>query len=161
MTRLLDEVQAMQNPALGATLLWRFSCGYSPASSAKGTPLPLVFIVLPLAFHARSLEEVAATQTLSGLRKFHEKFSDRGDLVLAIQPRMLALRDLSLRSLSIGLHTGLYSLAISEAMLWPRSYAHAPDEGASGSLLKSVEKLGVWCAGLTIFEVAGILNVEF
>jgi hypothetical protein len=162
MTRLLNEVQAIQNPALGAALLWRFVCGFSPNSSTKGTPLSLAFIVLPLAFHARSLQEVAGTQSGSGLRKFEEKFRDRGDLLLAIQPRMLAMRELSLRSLRIGLRAGLLTLILSEAVLWPRSHASAPAEGkAIVDLLKSAEKLGAWCAALTLFEVAGILKVEF
>lgn len=162
MTRLLNEIQAMQNPALGAALLWRFVCGFSPASSTKGTPLPLAFVVLPLAFHARSLDEVGSTQSGSGLRKFEEKFRDRGDLLLAIQPRMLAMRDLSLRSLRIGLRAGLLTLVPTEAVLWPRSHASAPADGkALIDLLKASEKLGAWCRDLTLFEVAGILKVEF
>jgi hypothetical protein len=137
-------------------------CGFSPESSTKGTPLPLAFIVLPLAYHARTLEEVAGTQSGSGLRKFEEKFRDRGDLPLAIHPRMLAMRDLSLRSLCIGLRAGLITLVPSEGVLWPRTYAAAPAEGkAVIDLLKSAEKLGTWCRDLTLFEVAGILKVEF
>jgi hypothetical protein len=34
MTRLLSEVQAMHNPALGAALIWRFACGYAPQNEA-------------------------------------------------------------------------------------------------------------------------------
>lgn len=162
MTPILNEVQAMQNPALGAVLLWRFVCGFSPDSSVKGTPLPLSFVVLPLALHARSLAEVVGTQSASGLRKFEEKFRDRGDLLLSIQPRMLAMRDLSLRSLRIGLRAGLLTLAPNEAVLWPRSYATAPAETkAVSDLLKSAEKLGSWCRELSLFEVSGLLKVEF
>ena len=161
MTRLLSEVQAMQNPALGASLLWRFVCGFSPSASIKGTPLPLAFVVLPLVFHARSVEEISGTQSGSGLRKFEEKFRDRGDLLLSLQPRMLEMRDLSLRSLRVGLRAGLLSLVPTEAVLWPRSHASAPAEGQSvADLLRSAEKLGSWCADLTLFEVAGILKVE-
>lgn len=162
MTQLLNEVHAIQNPALGAALLWRFSCGFSPESSEKGTPLPLVFMVLPLVFHARSLKGVTETQACSGLRKFEEKFRDHGDLLLAIQPRMLAMRELSLRSLRIGLRTGLLTLIPNEAVLWPRSHAPVPADYIAGiNLLKSAEKLGVWCKDLTLFEITGILKVEF
>lgn len=152
----------MQNPALGAALIWRFVCGYSPASSPTGTPLPLAFVVLPLAFHERSVLEVAATQAGSGLRKFEDKFRDRGDILLANQPRMLAMRNLSARALRIGFRAGLLTLVPSEAVLWPRSHA-APPTGAKpvSDLLKSAEKLGSWCRDLSLFEVAGILKVEF
>lgn len=162
MTAALNEVQAMQNPALGAALLWRFSCGFSPESSPDGTPLPLAFVVLPLVLHAKSLEEVVATQTASGLRKFEEKFHDRGDVLLSLQPRMLAMRDLSLRSLRIAIRAGLLTLVPNEAVLWPRSRAAAPAEAkAVSDLLKSAEKLGAWCRDVSLFEVAGLLKVEF
>ncbi|MBN8468800.1 hypothetical protein JYJ95_20045 [Corallococcus exiguus] len=162
MTTILNEVQAMQNPALGAALLWRFACGFSPESSPNGTPLPLAFVVLPIIFHAKSLEEVARTQVASGLRKFEEKFTDRGDVLLSIQPRMLAMRALSLRSLRVAIRVGLITLVPKEAVLWPRSRVSAPAEAkALSDLLKSAEKLGTWCRDVSLFEVAGLLKVEF
>lgn len=152
----------MQNPALGAALLWRFSCGFTPESSPNGTPLPLAFVVLPLAFHAKSLEEVIGTQAASGLRKFEQKFSARSDVLLAVQARMLAMRDLSLRSLRIALRTGLVTLVPKEAVLWPRSRSAPRAEGkAVTDLMKSAEKLGSWCRDVSLFEVAGLLKVEF
>jgi hypothetical protein len=161
-TAILNEVQAMQNPALGATLLWRFACGFTPESSPNGTPLPLAFVVLPLAFHAKSIGEVTGTQAASGLRKFEAKFSDRGDVLLSIQPRMLAMRDLSLRSLRIAIRTGLLTLVPKEALLWPRSRSAPPTDAKGVSdLLKAAEKLGEWCRDVSLFEVAGLLKVEF
>lgn len=162
MTAVLNEVQAMHNPALGATLLWRFVCGFSPEKSPHGTPLPLAFIVLPLTFHAKSLEEVASTRAASGIRVFEEKFRGQSDVLLAIQPRMLAMRKLSLRSLRIALRAGLLTLVPQDAVLWPRTYA-SPPTGAKpvNDLLKSAEKLGSWCREISLFEVAGLLKVEF
>jgi len=164
MSAILNEVQAMQNPALGAALLWRFACGFTPESSPNGTPLPLAFVVLPLALHAKSIEKVTGTQAASGLRKFEAKFSEdeRGDVLLSLQPRMLAMRDLSLRSLCIAMRSGLLTLVPQEAVLWPRSRS-APPTGARavGDLLKSAEKLGAWCRDVSLFEAAGLLKVEF
>lgn len=163
MTAILNEVQAMQNPALGAVLLWRFACGFSPASSPNGTPLPLAFVVLPLTLHARSSEKVAGTRPASGLRKFEAKFSDddRGDILLALQPRTLAMRDLSLRSLRIAIRSGLLTLVPKEAVLWPRSRFAAPAVAKPVvDLLKSAEKLGTWCRDVSLFEFTGLLKVE-
>lgn len=163
MTTILKEVRAIQNPALGAGLIWRFVCGYSPTTSPKGTPLPLAFMVLPIVFHALSMEDVSRTLAASGLRKFEEKFSKGGaDLLLALQPRMLAMRQLSLRSLRIALRAGLVTLVPSEAVLWPRSFTPPPDQPKPVvELLKSSEKLGEWCSGVSFFEVAGLLKVDF
>lgn len=162
MTTILNEIQAMQNPALGAGLLWRFACGFTPEAGPAPMPLPLAFVVLPLAFHAKSMEEVTSTQAASGLRKFEEKFNDRGDVLLGLQPRMLAMRDLTLRSLRIAIRAGLLTLVPKEAVLWPRSRsAPAADARAVGEMLKSAEKLGAWCRDVSLFEVAGLLKVEF
>ena len=162
MTTLLGEVQAMQNPALGAALLWRFVCGFSPKTSPIGTPVLLAFVVLPLTFHARTLEAVAGTQASSGLRKFEEKFADCGDVLLSIQPRILAMRELSLRSLRIAIRTELLTLVPTGAVLWPRSDIVPPAEAkAVSDLLKSAEKLGTWCRDVSLFEAAGLLKVEF
>ncbi|HEU0035893.1 MAG TPA: three component ABC system middle component [Kofleriaceae bacterium] len=163
MTAVRNEIQAMQNPALGAVLLWRFTCGYTPESSPTGTPLPLAFLVLPLAFHARSLEKVLSTRPSSGMRMLEEKFSDRTDVLLSVQSRMLAMRMLSLRSLRIAVRTGLLTLVSKDAVLWPRSRSAPPTAEAKGvgDLLKSAEKLGVWCRDISLFEIAGLLKVEF
>lgn len=163
MTPLVTEVQAMQNPALGAALVWRFACGHSPEHYAsEGVPLPLAFIVLPIVLHARTREEVTATQAGSGFRKFEEKFKERGDLLLAINRRVVAMRPLSMRAVRLGVATGLLTLLSDRASLWPRTYT--PPRGAAPSvqaLLKAAEKLGAWCAPLSLFEIAGILRVEF
>lgn len=163
MTAILNEVQAMQNPALGASLLWRFACGFCPESSPNGTPLPLLFVVLPLTLHSKSAEKVTGTLTTSGLRKFESKFSDddRGDVLLALQPRMLAMRELSLRSLRIAIRTDLLTLVPKDAVVWPRSRSAPPTVAKSvGDLLKSAEKLGSWCREVSLFEIAGLLKVE-
>ena len=60
-----------------------------------------MFLVLPLILHSRSLEEVLGTQSGSSLRKFEQKFDDRADVLLAIHPRMMAMRGLTLRSLRV------------------------------------------------------------
>ena len=163
MTAIRNEVQAMQNPALGAALLWRFACGFSPESSPSGTPLPLAFVVLPLTLHTKSAEKVSGTLAGSGLRKFESKFSDddRGDVLLALQSRMLAMRELSLRSLRIAIRTGLLTLVPKEAVVWPRSRSAPPaDAKPVGELLRSAEKLGGWCREVSLFEVSGLLKVE-
>ena len=163
MISLLSEVQAMQNPALGAILIWRFVCGYSPEKTGgNGVPMAVAFIVLPVVLHSRTRDEVEATRIASGVRKFEQKFEARGDLLLAINHRAIAMRSLSLRSLRLGLACGLLTLLPEQATLWPRTYA-TPGGAAKPieSLMKSAEKLGAWCAPLTLFELAGILRVEF
>lgn len=162
MRQLASESRAMHNPALGATLLWRFACGYSPEGSTRGTPLPLLFIVLPIVLHQATNRNVIGTQLGSGLHKFEEKFATKGDMLLAIQPRAMAMRDLSLRSLRIALASGLVSLVPEQGAVWPLSYAPPPtDSKATGALFKGAEKLGRWTGNMSLFEASGTLRVEF
>ncbi len=163
MRPILTEVHAMQNPALGAALLWRFSCGHCPQNApAEGVPLPLLFAVLPLLLHARTCDEVSSTLIASGLRKFEEKFRADADLLLALHQRALAMRPLSLHSLRIAFAAGLLTLFTDGATIWPRTYAPGRDlPGPIDELLKAAEKLGTWCRPLSLFEVSGILRVEF
>lgn len=159
---MLSEIQAMQNPALGAALVWRFACGFAPRKSTHGVPLPLLFIVLPITLRMDFAEEIAGTQRSSGLRKFEEKFRNRADALLAIQPRVLAMRALSWRSVKVALGTGLLTLVPQEAMVWPRTYSRVPNSPKRVELLlDAAEKLGGWCSDITMFEVARILKVEF
>ena len=152
MTSLLTEIQAMQNPALGAGLIWRFVCGYSPKDqSTRGTPLPLSFLVLPAVLHARTRDEMNTTRAGSGIRKFEQKFEDSSDLLLAIQPRAVSMRSLSLRSLNISLATGLTTLLPGEAILWPKTYVMPKGFSKSTEgLMAAAEKLGAWCAPLSL-----------
>lgn len=158
---LTDEVRAVQNPALGAALLWRFACGYSPASSPLATPLPLMFVVLPMLYHAQTATQIASTRTGSGLRKLEEKFWGSSDILLLLQPRAVAMRDLTLHSLRIAMRSGLLTLVPSEATLWPRLEVAPPvTYGGIPTLLKSAEKLGTWCSQMTLYEVSGVLKLE-
>ncbi len=163
MASLLNEIQAMQNPALGAALIWRFACGYCPEGhDARGTPLPLAFVVLPILLHAHTREHVMSTRAASGLRLFELKFAEEGDYLLAIRDRMLALRSLSLRSLREGLAAGLLTLVPNDGTFWPRSRTAPRDvETETAELMKAAERLGLWCAEVTLFEVERALRVEF
>lgn len=163
MTRLLNEVQAMQNPALGAALIWRFACSYAPQKEAhEGVPFPLAFVILPVVLHERTRKEVSSTRLSSGARKFEEKFVDRGDVLFALNQRAIGMRDLSLRSLRHALASGLVTLLAERGTIWPRSYTKPPVDAISVSeLLAAAEKLGSWCRSLSTYEISGILRVEF
>src|SRR6266508_1954061 len=106
MSVLTEESRAVQNPALGAALVWRFACAYSNAHRTKDSPvLPLAYIVLPIIYHRETCELVVGTQRQSGLHGFVEKFSRsnvaKADLLLSIHGRMLELKDLSTTSLQM------------------------------------------------------------
>ena len=158
---MLSEVQAIQNPALGAGLIWRFACGYCPPDSATdGVPFPLMFVVLPLLLNEDTQSEISSTR--AGIYKFEEKYKDKYDLLYSIQGRAGAMRDLSMRSLSIGIATGLLTLVPENGDVWPNNVS-APRSAIQtvSDMLKSAEKLGGWARDVSLFELARTLHLEF
>jgi hypothetical protein len=160
---LQNEVQAMQNPALGAALIWRFACGYCPSGTAtRGAPLPLAFLVLPVVLHEQTRRAIGSTQQRSGFRQFQSNLDKDAGMLLGVQRRALSMRTISLRATRISLASALVTLMPEKAELWPRSYANPPAVATRvRDLLRAAEKFGAWCGDLSLFEIAGILRVEF
>ena len=165
---LSKEHRAVQNPALGALLLWRFASGFHETSGrATPAPLPLAFVVLPTLFHEETAQLLNSTQKASGLRKFAEKFSSsadaKTDLLLALNQRSIDMRDLTLESLQLALYGSLLSIDSRSGGVFPLS-AVAPRAGIPTSvrpMLSGAEKLGAWFSQLTTYEIGVILKVAF
>ncbi len=163
---LSREVRAVQNPALGAMLLWRCSVGYSSAhEQAESIPLPLLFLVLPVMFHRETAELIASTQRASGLRKFVEKFQlaaqNKTDLLLAIGPRAQAMRKLTADSLGLAILCNLIALeeGSGRAIAVSQTPATAGIPAAIRPMLSGAEKLGTWFSQISAYEAALLLQV--
>ncbi|PVX82410.1 three component ABC system middle component [Paraburkholderia unamae] len=159
---LLDEIDAIQNPGLGAALIWRAVCGYySSSNKADGCPAVLAFLVLPVIFNEDLREVVTKTFKSSGIRKFESKFVKQIDLLFSIQERAEAMRDLSRRSLALSLSTGLLTLSTEAAQLWPRSTAFTRALPAEVlDLASAAEKLGMWAQQTSLRELSYSLRLE-
>ncbi len=167
MSVLSREVRFTQNPALGASLQWRFACGYGGSHpTAAHTPLPLLFLVVPIVLHEATLSFIAGTQRASGLRacvaKFGESASAKQDVLLAIHDRVRQWRDLSLESLRMALAARLLHLTLEGTVL-PLSQTE-PISGIPPTIRKlhrASEKLGCWCGQLTLHELSNLLRLRF
>lgn len=167
MSTLTKEIQATQNPALGAVLLWRFVCGYTEAHPTRDrVPIPLLFIVLPMTLHQASFKFIKSTQKASGLRacvaKFSESTESKQDILLSIHNRTDKLRSLTMASLQLALAEHLIYLDM-DGTVFPLSTTE-PQAGIPttvASLLRGTEKLGNWCSQLTLHEITSILKVRF
>lgn len=168
MTILNQETRNIQNPALGAMLLWCFTTGYAKGSEASSpTPLPLLFIVLPIMLHQETAQFITSTQQRSGLRTFAAKFAEqktsKNDLLLAIHERSIKMRNLSMNSLRQAIASKLILIDSTEGVAISISKTQ-PKTGipkSVGSMIRGAEKLGSWCSELTLHEVSVILKVRF
>lgn len=167
MTILAQETQNIQNPALGAGLLWRFACGFTESHrTSDRVPLQLLFLVLPVLYHKATGEFVKSTLKASGLRAFAAKFGEskasKQDLLLAIHDRSIRLRPLTLQAIKIALGTRLISIQPDGTVI-----ALSQTKGASGipadakQMMKDAEKMGAWCSQLTLHEIATTLKLRF
>ena len=170
MASLLREIHNVQNPALGAALLWRFCIGYTHGNATKDAPpLPVLFIVLPILLHPELASVITGMRTATGLRAFADRFkesrSSKSDLIFGIHRRTHQMRGLTLESLRLAITSKLLSLLVppdgtvvplSETM--PRG---ASIPSSTQTLLRNAEKLGVWCGRLTLHEISVIFKVAF
>lgn len=162
---LAREAQNIQNPALGAAILWRFCCRYAEAHPEGNLPrLPLLFLVLPIVLHQATAELLRRTRLSSGLRAFATKFGDsqvsKQDLLLQIHERAFRWRALSLQSIELAAAGYLIQLSDNgEVIPLSRTKVRGlPDEVKQ--LLADAEKLGAWCGQLTLHEVTTTLKVK-
>jgi hypothetical protein len=165
MTMLAREAQNVQNPALGAAILWRFCCAYANTHPTNDAPaLPTLFLVLPIVLHQATAELLRRTRPSSGLRAFAAKFGDaavsKQDLLLQIHDRALRWRTLTLQSVELAAAGRLIHLTgAGEAIPLSKTKARGlPDEVKR--LIGDAEKLGAWCGPLTPHEIATTLKVR-
>ncbi len=166
--RLNQETRNVQNPALGAMLVWRFVAGYERASgTSRPTPIPLLFLVLPMMLHEETAEFVTSTREASGLRAFACKFSEsrksKTDLLFALPKRSLDMRKLTMESLALAVSSGLISIDCDQGMAI--SLSSSPVKAGISSyvrpMLRAAEKLGAWCSAISLHEISVILKVGF
>jgi hypothetical protein len=93
--------------------------------------------------------------------KFGTAANAKQDLLIAIHDRMLTLRRLSLESVQIALATRLLHLDAATVTPLTETRAGAGVPAEIKSMMNNAEKLGTWCATLTMHEIAVILKVRF
>lgn len=162
------EIKNIQNAALCSLLLWRFVYGFEKASKDNSsTPFPLLFIILPIVLREDTIKIVDSTRKSSGLRKFAGKFSEsrvsKKDVLLSLQGSCKNMRDLTLESILLAISSKLISIdpqssdVFSLSSVTPR--AGIPD--IIMPMMRCAERLGIWCSGISLYEISTILKVEF
>ena len=158
------DVKYVQNPAIGAALLWRFVCGYYQKES-QPAPFPLLFVVLPITFRQDLCAVVKSTQKASGLSKVSAKLFEKkeNDSIHFVNSTAIKLRPLTLEAFNISVKANLLSMIPETAAVFPvadKMIKYTP-KGDAKDMLNAAEKLGTWCADLTMLEISKWLKVRF
>ncbi|WP_117195262.1 three component ABC system middle component [Rhizobium terrae] len=157
---VLSPVAQVQNPAFGATLIWRFARGYELEKPGSKPTLQLLFLVLPLILHRITMEKLRSTNQSSGLAKFVEKLGAERELLFSIHERALALRGLTLESISAAVVTKLLAVDYEAAAAHANDVTMRNPPERLKHHMASAEKLGRWCARLPAGNVFSLLKVE-
>lgn len=164
MTPSLTEMQVIQNPALGAYVLWQFGSSFQ-SENGSPAPLPLAFLVLPLLLHRSTLDLVVSTRKTSGLALFAAKLGEERENLLAVHERAFALRRLTLQSIAMGVGNRLLTLDYSAATLRANTLAPGTSKPKIPERIRSfsgaADKIGYWFSKLGLPQVASTLLVDF
>lgn len=156
----LSELELVYNPVLGAFLLSRTCQGYFTETSL-GLPVPLAFLILPIALHVESRDALTRTNAGSGLSLFAAKLGTHQEDLLAVHERALALRGLTLASIAAGAMAQMLLFDPVAAELLPLDVKPPTIPPEIAKLGKACEKLGMWLARMPIEQVASTLRVSF
>ncbi|KWB53898.1 three component ABC system middle component [Burkholderia ubonensis] len=156
---LIDEVEEIQNPGLGAALIWRFACGYAAEVRQDAAPIAYAFLVIPLLFNKKILETVVKTK--KGLRKVEEKLRAEQSILATSQDSALAMRGLSQEAIALALSTGLISVDPDRATFQPRSTSSPAPQGEGATrILQAAERLGHWASQVSLREFCFVFHLE-
>ena len=159
-----SEVYLVQNPAIGAAILWRFACGYYDADhAARRIPFPLLFLVLPILLREDLRKLISSTNKTSGLQKIYEKLyhNKQADYFCCLQESAKQYRPLTLESFHIASDKGLLCLSYTDALVTPVIMKNSGIPRTCAEFLNLAEKLGLWCSSLTLYEISALLKVRF
>jgi hypothetical protein len=160
----LDELDLVQNPALGAFSLWAFTMAYQ-SRNARQASLPLAFLVLPLVLHEEARSHISSTRLDSGLAVFVAKLSEQRENLLAVHKRALQLRALTMESVTVARGAKLLSLDHKTARLCALAANEQLRSPRLPERIKWLEpcsqKLGHWFAAMNDEHVARTLRVDY
>jgi hypothetical protein len=157
-----NELQIVQNPSLGAYLIWQFGLGFQKEDGHRSSFL-LAFLVLPLLLHRPTLRLVSSTRKGSGLALFASKLGEEHENLLAVHSRALALRHLSLQSIAFAVNRGLITVEYESAVF--RSNTLTKKAPVLPERIKDMsaaaQKIGFWFSRMSVHQIASTLRVQF
>ncbi|OMD50013.1 three component ABC system middle component [Paenibacillus odorifer] len=161
---LLREYEIMQNPALGANVLWAFAQGFVSQPMEQSLTLWHLVSVLPLVFHNNSRKVILKRREASGLRSILDRDPSisvaQNETIFNIDNRLKAMENRTFRSLNLAIACKLITLEegyfkSDVPFKFPKKVFNETKD-----ILKAANKLGVWAGKMSVFEYLTILGVE-
>jgi len=162
MIDVLFEQRVIQNTGLAAEALWHaVQEAHAAKGRAEGVPLPLAFLVLPLTFHQRTAEILAAKAQSGAIFK---AVSEDREITVGLQSRMQAMSERTWQALSIAFHAGLLQLDQDrERQLLPgrKSPPVVHSTHDVKTVLNAAKRVGRAFAEMSVVQLSTHLNIRF
>lgn len=156
----ISSIEAVQNSAFGALLLWSFGRGAQDEDPSQLPLFHLSFLVLPIVMHRSTLEVLTGTNKTSGLGKFIEKFAGRREDLMAIHLRALSMRKLTLEAMSTGIASGLLSVIYDQGLVRANDASVRRPTERIKPYVMGADKLGRWIARVPPATAFSLLMVR-
>lgn len=160
---ILFEKNLVQNQGLASCAVFEAVAAFSATRNAEaGMPFPMVFLVLPLAFHKRTVDSI---KSRAGKGMLFKAIKDNPEIPLGLQTRMEGLYDRTFEALSLAVCAETIALDPETGELLPRRKA-LPDETLpmlppAKDVLRAARRIGASFAEHSIEEILTILKVVF
>lgn len=154
------EYEIVQNPALGACVLWQYTEAFSKATGRqRGPSLVEAMPVLPLVFHEESAESLGRRRYDGGL---YTALADDRALFVGLQKRMEDMTPQTFQALNIALRSGLlsYDRLASQLHRVPRVKPPTATNDAVRLMFFTAQRLGHWFAGFSPAETLKQLQID-
>jgi hypothetical protein len=159
--KMLNEYDAVQNPALGALLLWTFVAEYYKSKGENEGPiLPHIMLVLPILFNQDFVENIYNRRLNGGL---YNALNDEMTLFVGVQNRMQAMSNLTFRSINVCCSAKIVFLDKERYEFIPVR-SKIPDYKHNESIhkmLAAAKRLGFWFATNELNQLCALLKVRF
>lgn len=167
MGQVVEEVKVWNTPAVGAFMLWKFTCGYVNNHPTGDSPIGLLhFVASGILANKEILDKVSNNRPnlASFVRWFEEK--EKVDVLLEIQSRIKAKRKYTLAALDVAMATGLLTWEAATAKIYPVLDVKTPPKSSRlNTLYKSygakAETLGKWFSQHDLRTIATYLKIVF
>ena len=167
MGQLVEEVKIWNTPAVGAFLLWKFTCGYVNNHPAGDSPVGLLHFVASGILSNKELLDAISNRRenlASFVRWFEEQ--EKVDVLMEIQARIKTKLKYTLESLDVAMMSGLLVWEPQTAKIYPLLNVKTPKRGFGlNALYKSygtkAEALGKWFAQHDLRTIATYLKIVF
>lgn len=167
MGQVVEEVKVWNTPAVGAFMLWKFTCGYVNNHPSGDSPIALLhFVASGILANKELLDAINGYRPnlASFIRWFEEQ--EKVDILIEIQARIKAKRDYTLKALDLAMMTGLLFWEPTSAKIFPVMKVKTPARGSGlNALYKSygnkAETLGKWFSQHDLRTIATYLKIVF